>query len=55
LKLFHFKIFDQFSPSSFEIHRFSHFNQILLSLFNISNAFQNSIWLNIKTKICQTV
>jgi len=33
---------------------FSHFNQILLSLFDISSAFHNSIWLNIKAKMCQT-
>jgi len=25
------------------------FNQILLSLFDISNTFHNSMWLNIKT------
>jgi len=46
---------NQFSPSSFEIRGFSPFNQILLSLFNISNTFHNSIWLNIKAKMCQTV
>jgi len=33
----------------------SYFNQILLSLFDILNTFHNSIWLNIKTKMCQTV
>jgi len=37
------------------IRRFSHFNQILLSLFDISSVFHNSIWLNIKVKMCQTV
>jgi len=37
---------------SFEIHEFSPFNQILLSLFDISSVFHNSIWLNIKVKMC---
>ena len=48
MKLVYFKILDQFSLSSFEIHEFSSFNQILLSLFDISSVFHNSIWLNIK-------
>jgi len=39
LKLVHFEILDQFSHSSFEIREFSLFNQILLSLLNISSAF----------------
>jgi len=43
LKLVHFEILDQFSHSSFEIRRFNPFNQILLSLFDISSAFYNSI------------
>jgi len=30
---------DQFSPSSFEKCEFSHLNQILLGLFDISYAF----------------
>jgi len=34
---------NQFSHSSFEIRGFSLFNQILLSLFDISSAFHNSI------------
>jgi len=34
---------DEFNPSSFEICEFSHFNQILLSLFDISSTFLNSI------------
>jgi len=55
LKLVYFKILDQFSPSSFKICESSSFNQILLNLFDISNMFHNSIWLNIKTKMCQTV
>jgi len=32
LKLVYFETLDQFSPSSFEIRRFSPFNQILLGL-----------------------
>jgi len=55
LELVHFEILYQFSPSSLEICGFNHFNQILLSLFDILSAFHNSIWLNIKTKMCQTV
>jgi len=55
LELVHFETLDQFSPPSLEMRRFSPFNQILLSLFDISSAFHNSIWLNIKAKICQTV
>jgi len=56
LELVNFQTLDQFSPSFFKIRGFSYFNQILLSLFNISSAFHNSIWLkNIKTKICQTL
>jgi len=43
LELVHFKILDQFNLLSFEIRKFNHFNQILLSLFDISNAFHNSI------------
>jgi len=46
---------NQFSPLYFEIRGFSSFNQILLSLFDISNASHNIIWLNIKAKMCQTV
>jgi len=46
---------DQFSPLSFKIREFNHFNQILLSLFDISSAFHNNIWLNIKAKMCQTL
>jgi len=55
LKLVHFEILDQFSYSLIKILEFSHFNQILLNLFNISSVFHNSIWLNIKTKMCQTI
>jgi len=56
LELVHFEILDQFSHSSFEIREFNPFNQILLlSLFVISSTFHNSIWLNIKAKMCQTV
>ena len=37
------KTFDQFSPSSFKMYEFSPFNQILLSLSDISSAFHDSI------------
>jgi len=53
LELVHFE--NQFSFSSFKICGFSLFNQILFSLVDISSAFHNSIWLNIKTKMCETV
>jgi len=43
LELIYFETLNQFSPLSFEIYEFSHFNQILLSLFDISNVFHNSI------------
>jgi len=43
LELVYFKILDQFSPSSFEIREFNQFKQILLSLFDISSLFYNSI------------
>jgi len=34
---------DQFSLLSFEIRGFSHFNQILLGLFDVSYAFHDCI------------
>jgi len=40
LKLVHFKLLDQFSSSFFKIHEFSHFNQILLDLFNVYTYFR---------------
>jgi len=43
LELVHFETLNQFSHSSFKIRGFSHFNQILLGLFDISNTFHNSI------------
>jgi len=43
LKLVNFETFEQFSPLSLKICGFSPFNQILLSLFDISSAFHNSI------------
>jgi len=55
LELVNFEILDQFNYSSFEIRGFNHFNQILLSLFDILSAIHNSIWLNIKAKMCQTI
>jgi len=39
LELVYFETLDQFSPSSFGIREFSHFNQILLGLFDVSYAF----------------
>jgi len=45
LELVHFETLNQFSHSSFEIHKFSPFNQILLGLFDVSYAFQDSIWV----------
>jgi len=55
LELVYFKILDQFNYSSIKICEFNLFNQILLSLFDISSVFYNSIWLNIKVKMCQTI
>jgi len=43
LELIHFETLDQFSALYFKISEFSHFNQILLDLFDVSNAFYNSI------------
>jgi len=31
---------------------FSHSYQILLSLFDILNAFDDNIWVNIEAKMC---
>jgi len=45
LELVHFKILDQFSLSSFKIRVFSHFNQILLGLFDVSYVFHDCIWV----------
>jgi len=35
--------------------RFSLFNQTLLSLFDISNVFQDSFLANNETKMCKTL
>jgi len=43
LELVQFKTLDQFSLSYFEIRGFNPCNQILLTLFDISNTFDNSI------------
>jgi len=40
-----FKIFDQFSYSFLKIHEFSHFNPILLSLYDVWSSFHDSIWI----------
>jgi len=45
LELVPFETFDQFSHLSFEIRGFSLFNQILLSLFDVSYASQDCIWV----------
>ena len=45
LELVHFETLNQFSPSSFEIRKFNLFNQTLLSLFDVSYAFQDCIWV----------
>jgi len=38
-----FETFDQFSHSSLEMYGFNPFNQILLSLSNVSRTFHDSI------------
>jgi len=43
LELVYFETLNEFSPSSFEIRKFSSFNQILLGLFDVSYVFQNYI------------
>jgi len=55
LELVYLKTLNQFNHSYLKICGFSHFNQILLNLFNISFAFYNNIWFNIKTKMCQII
>jgi len=45
----------QFSPLTLELWCFSRFNQILLSLFDISNVFHNNFLVNLETKMYQTV
>jgi len=37
------------------MHGFSPSYLILLSLFDILNAFYDNIWVNIEAKMCQTV
>jgi len=37
------------------MYGFDHFNYILLSLFDITNVFQDNILTNIKADICHTV
>jgi len=50
LELVYFEILDQFNYLSFEIRGFSHFNQILLSLFDISSTFLIGFDLTLKQK-----
>jgi len=45
----------QFNPQNLEILEFSHFNKILLSLFDISNVFHDSLLANIEIEMCQTM
>jgi len=45
LELVYFEILDQFNHSSFEIRKFSSFNQILLGLFDVSYVSHNCIWV----------
>jgi len=46
---------DQFSPPTLEMHGIIFFNQILLSLFDVSKIFYDNIWVNIEAKIYQMV
>jgi len=43
----------QFSPPTLQMFGFSPFNKILLSLFDISNIFQDSFLANIEAEMCQ--
>jgi len=43
LELVNFETLNQFSPSYFKIRGFSHFNQILLDLFDVLYIFQDYI------------
>jgi len=45
----------QFSPSTSKLRGFSPFNQIVLSLVDVSNVFHDSFLDNIQAKMCQTV
>jgi len=45
----------QFSPQILQMFEFSLFNQIVLSLFNISNEFEDNFLANIEVTVCQTV
>jgi len=49
------KFLTQFSPSTSKLHEFSPFNQILLSLFDVSNVFYNSFLANIEARMHQMV
>jgi len=37
------------------VHKFSLYNQILLSLFDVSNAFHDCFLAHIEVKMCQTI
>jgi len=45
----------EFSSSFLKMRGFRPSYQSLLSLFDILNSFYNNIWVNIETKMCQTV
>jgi len=42
-----------FSPPTLQMFGFSHFNKILLSLFDVSNVFQDSFLANIEAEMYQ--
>jgi len=42
----------QFDLSTLKLREFSSFNKLLLSLFDVSNAFHDSFLANVEVKIC---
>jgi len=55
LKLVYFQNFDLIWFPISKLSGFNPFNQILLSIFDVSNAFYDSFLVNFETKMCQTV
>jgi len=45
----------QFGLSILKLRKFSPFNQLLLSLFDVSNRCHDSFLTNVEAKMCQTV
>jgi len=45
----------QFNFLTLKLHGFDFFNQVLLNLFNVSNAFHDNFLVNIKEKLCPIV